>query len=281
MIIDYKNELMHQHTAIKAIMFAYEEFKTILRKGENYNNGNDYYAPIEAILNCIASSHKLDHLRLCCDKNSRQYQIAKVYKSIFKNSKKQIIAVAKYQSANHREEIDSLKPYQIINKLCLDKFLTATQSELGKAWHDDIIEAFLTASENHGLQIGQRLFRGTSFYENQLDIYEIAQAVQQPLVLPSFTSTTLSESVALSFSILTNSRLFLASTGKRPLQSFPVLLELSNRCRNLSFIMPDALRKPERSQGQMEILLNKNTVIKPTFIDRSNNFVKIYADIVS
>lgn len=292
MIIDYKNELLHQHSAISAVSFAHKQFieniTADVDKDETEEvDGNQpveksYFAPLGAILSCIAGSHKLDHIRLCCDPDSKQSKIVRIYSDIFDENEEARKSVAKYQSANQKEAIDNLKPYQIINSFMSGETLNIKQITKAKEWVEGIETAFKLTKSALSLKKGQRLYKGVSFNPEQLNDYISALENGTTVNVNHFYSTSLSESIALAFSVLSDSKRLESVTKHEGKDDpyLPVVLELTNRIAELPFIMPDAIRMPERSQGQMEILLQAGIKLQPTHIDTEGSYVKIYADIL-
>lgn len=279
MIIDYKNELLHQLTAIKSIVFAYEQYKINIFRG--CLDDKIYCAPLTSIISCIAGSHKLDYIRLCCDSHSRQSKIYNSYQRELKDHDLIRAAVAKYQSASQSDRVDGMKPYQIINALARNSTLNLRQLQQGRQWGAGIKKGFQKLSQQYGLQVGQRLYRGVSITSNQLNQYQQAIATRKELASEGFISTTLSESIALAFSVLSDSKRFEKISLEANQPHLPAVIELTNRQDNLPFIVPDALRKPQHNQGQMEILLEDGIKIQPTYIDSGGRYVKIYADIAA
>jgi len=283
LIIDYKNELLHEHTALQAILFAYGQYKMNIQKDEA-DEGEGYYAPLNAILSCIAGSHKLDHIRLCCDETSNHFLLFESYRADFLKGDARSAAVAKYQTARREDQIDGMKPYQIINAYLARKSLTLSQNFKANLWLKRINEAFEVASKRYCLQVGQRLFRGVTLTEKELAVYQQALAKGEKIRSEGFASTSLSESIALAFAVFSDTR-HLENHSELEVEEnephVPVVFELTNRYKNLPFLMPDALRRPERSQGQMEVLLPHGIWFQPTYIDFKDKLIKIYADLVS
>lgn len=287
MIIDYKNELLHQHTAISAICFAHEQFLSNIIGCEEFEEDNksetSYFAPLNAILSCIAGSHKLDHIRLCCDLESKQSRIYKEYLRIFNKQDKVKESVAMYQSAKNENSVDKMKPYQIINSFLSELKLTSAQKAKAQEWHQGLSNAFDLSKTTLSLKKGQRLYKGVSLTSENLNKYFSAMENDIFVEVETYYSTSLSESIALAFAFLSDSKRIGGNLNAEADEDVyvPVVIELTNRDNGLPFIMPDAIRKPEHSQGQMEILLPPGLKLQPTHIDSDGRYVKIYADILS
>lgn len=280
MIIDYKNELIHQHTALKTIIFSFKRFIENLNEfNSEIEDGAGYLSTIQTILGCIASSHKLDHIRLCCDEKSKQNFLNDSYGLLISGKLKESVSV--YQTAHKSSMVDGLKPYQIINGISSGIALTETQNKKGTAWVKGIQDAFYVIGQKVNLQVGQRLYRGATLSKTQLNDFRAAITNGQKKDLSGFISTSLSESIALCFAILSYVRWLENTDIEIDNPHIPVVFELTNRKESLNFLMPDALRLPHRSQGQMEVLLQGTTQIKPTYIDYQEGFIKIYADILN
>lgn len=283
MIFDYKNELMHEYTALNTVR---DSLKIFTEGIDSISSENDdepsYVAPLNAILSCISGSHKLDHMRLCSDPNSRHTKVSSYYKEAFgdtesEESKK---AIAMYQTAQNKYMVDGLKPYQFINKYLHGESLTEKQEECAVKYIEGIKSAFQLASQKYTLQIGQRLFRGATLDEVTFSHYQNSCDKNVPIRLKGYSSTSLSESVASSFAAFSY-----ALRMKKPEEEvdnphIPIVFELTNRKANLPFVLPDAFRRPERSQGQMELLLPSGLDVVPTYIDYGVSPVKIYIDIM-
>lgn len=272
---------MHEFSAINSVRYSYQQFLDGLETSEDKSN-DQYIAPLNAILSCIAGSHKLDHIRLCCEEGSKHSTIFLKYEKCFDelNQKDEREAIAMYQSASKHDKVNGLKPHQIINMHLNSETLQAKQKTKAEKWINGLRSGFAISSATCTLQVGQRLFRGVTLNKEQFGEYVLAQDSCVPLELNGFASTSLSESVATAFATLSyaNRLQFLEKEEENP--HIPVVLELTNRYSNLPFLMPDALRKPERSQGQMEVLLPEGVALQPTYIDLSVRPVKIYADIL-
>ncbi|WP_421185426.1 ADP-ribosyltransferase [Aeromonas hydrophila] len=277
MIIDYRNEILHEHSAINSVRFSYQRFLVSRDQPED-----TYIAPLNAIMSCIAGSHKLDYIRLCCDSKSKQSIICSQYALYFdvESKKKERIAIAMYQSANIKDSVDDLKPHKIINMFLNNETLTQNQTVKAQEWVNGLRNSFTISSECGMLQVGQRLFRGITLNEVDFQHYVHAQRDSTSIKQNGFSSTSLSESVATSFATLSHANRLQDLDKERENPHVPVVLELTNRTSGLPFLMPDAFRKPEKSQGQMEILLPEGLSWKPTYIDLSVQPAKIYADIV-
>lgn len=279
MIIEYTHELLHKHTAINAIITSYDAFKRHLLIASAERCAS-YYSQMNAILACVCGAHKFDYIRLCSDNRSRYSEIQRDYTTLFSDEEQLRAAIAKYQSANPRDMIDKLKPCKIINRVMSGKPLTRQQTQRGTQWCSDLTRAFVTAAERHRLQPGQRLFRGITLPRQKIDNLRSALKSKIHENYLGFTSTSLSECVALSFAVIADST-HLTLSGDGDLQShLPVVIELTNRRQDLPFLMPDAIRKPERNQGQLEILLDNSLSLKPTWIEAEQYYVKVFADIV-
>lgn len=281
MIIDYKNELLHEFSAINSVRYSYKQFLVGLDVSEGKSN-DQYIAPLNAILSCIAGSHKLDHIRLCCEESSKHSSIFLKYEKCFDEEKQkdEREAIAMYQSANKNDKVNGLKPHQLINMKLNGETLRSKQNTKADKWISGLRSSFAISSSACTLQVGQRLFRGVTLNEEHFGEYVLANQGNTPLRINGFASTSLSESVATAFATLShaNRLQYLDKEEKDP--HIPVVLELTNRYSNLPFLMPDALRKPERSQGQMEILLPEGVALQPTYIDFSVQPVKIYAELI-
>ncbi len=281
MIIDYKNELLHEFSAINSVRFSYQQFLVGLEKSEG-KSSDQYIAPLNAILSCIAGSHKLDHIRLCCEESSKHSVIFLEYEKCFDEEKQkdEREAIAMYQSASKYDKVDGLKPHQLINMKLNGETLKSKQNTKADKWINGLRSGFAISSAACTLQVGQRLFRGVTLNQEHFAEYVLAKQNNTSLGINGFASTSLSESVATAFATLShaNRLQFLDKEEENP--HIPVVLELTNRHPNLPFLMPDALRIPERSQGQMEILLPEGVALQPTYIDLSVKPVKIYADLI-
>ncbi|HFQ5290434.1 hypothetical protein CGT68_18315 [Vibrio cholerae] len=281
MIIDYKNELLHEFSAINSVRNSYQQFIDGLQESED-NSDDQYIAPLNAILSCIAGSHKLDHIRLCCEENSKHSEIFAIYADKFDEVKQkdEREAIAKYQSANAKDKVNGLKPHQLINMHLNGQELKIGQRRHAERWVAGLRKSFKIASGSCTLQVGQRLYRGVTLNRHDLDKYVLAQQENTPMDILGFASTSLSESVATAFATLSHANRLQYLEVEEENPHIPSVLELTNRYPNLPFLLPDALRKPERSQGQMEILLPEGISLQPTYIDFSVQPVKIYADIL-
>ncbi|WP_063668807.1 ADP-ribosyltransferase [Aliivibrio fischeri] len=281
MIIDYKNELLHEFSAINSVRNSYQQFLIGLETLEGKSN-DQYIAPLNAILSCIAGSHKLDHIRLCCEEDSKHSKIFSEYEKCFDEEKQkdEREAISKYQSASKYDKVDGLKPHQLINMHLNGESLKVKQRNRAVKWINGLRSGFEVSSGSCTLQVGQRLFRGVTLNQEHFGGYVSAKENGTPMSLNGFASTSLSESVATAFATLShaNRLQYLEKEEENP--HIPAVLELTNRYSNLPFLMPDALRKPERSQGQMEVLLPEGVSLQPTYIDFSVKPVKIYADIL-
>lgn len=276
MIIDYKPELIHEHTAIGCVSeFLSDACKKLAQTTEDIN---DFDLPIGSILSCLSNSHKLDYIRLVKNDQSKQKQIIQAYKGTFKRKHKE--AIAKYQSASEKFIIDGLKPHQFINGYFSNQSaLTNTQVTESETVIKNIDEAFSLASSKLSLQVGQRLYRGVSMNEAGLNEYIHAYDNQKSLKINGYMSTSLSESIAKSFSALSYlGKLRADISSAVDLTDFVIIL--TNRREDLPFIVPDALRKPAHNQGQMEVLLPHGLELKPTHFELTEFNAKIYADIV-
>ncbi|USD65811.1 ADP-ribosyltransferase [Vibrio sp. SCSIO 43136] len=250
-----------------------------------------YFAPMSSVLSCISGAHKLDHICLYAQNDSNYASVMRELAGIFDlpanaTSKR---SINKYQSADRRDKVDKKKPHEIINRYLREQHLTSSQTKHGKLWVSGIRNAFQVASVASSLKIGQRLYRGLTLSE--FEVEEIIGNLKTSTVIsglhvgPSvptqgFLSTSLSESVATAFATLSYSLHLGHSHKKQVTPRIPVVLELTNRQNNLPFIMPDALRDPHNNQGQMEVLLPEGIQIYFTHFDLSVRPVKIYADIV-
>ena len=281
MIIDYKNELLHEFSAINSVRNSYLQFRQVLECSDDAEDEH-YIAPLNAILSCIAGSHKLDHIRLCCEESSKHSMVYAAYSEVFTEDKQkdEREAIAKYQSASKYDKVGGLKPHQIINSYLNGDKLKAAQDRHGKRWVAGLRKAFEIASSVYTLQVGQRLFRGITATQTDMAAYVTAKGTNTTLTLNGFASTSLSESVATAFATLSYANRLKNLEQEELDPHIPAVLELTNRCSDLPFLMPDALRKPERSQGQMEILLPEDIVLLPTYVDFTVQPVKIYADIL-
>lgn len=69
MIIDYKPELIHEHTAIGCVSeFLHDACKKLATATKDIN---DFDLPIGSILQCLSNSHKLDYIRLVKNDDSK------------------------------------------------------------------------------------------------------------------------------------------------------------------------------------------------------------------
>lgn len=276
MIIDYKPELIHEHTAIDCVSeFLSDACKALAKTTKDIN---DFDLPIGSILSCLSSSHKLDYIRLVKNDHSKQKKIIQAYRGTFQTKHK--TAISMYQSASGNNIIDGLKPHQFINGyLSNPSALTNAQAAKSKTAVSNIDDSFSLASSKLNLQVGQRLYRGVSMNEVGLNEYINAYDNQITVKIDGYMSTSLSESIAKSFAALSylgklRANISLASD----LTDFVIVL--TNRRESLPFIVPDALRKPAYNQGQMEVLLPSGLELKPTHFELTEFNAKIYADIV-
>lgn len=277
LIIEYKNELIHEHTAISCIKeFLFAACDT-LESGTTVSEIKDFDLPIGVILQSIANAHKLDHIRLTKNKLSKQFQILKISNKVFKKRHKD--AVALYQTADPNKSIDGIKPHQFIHDFLVNsKSSTPKQSQIAQQVVKNLDEAFELCNVELHLSVGQRLYRGMSLTESDIEEMIDASERQTPIKHQNYMSTSLSESVAKVFSAIS----YLGNLQKNPdgIEMTDVVLVLTNRRKNLAFIMPDALRKPNYNQGQMEILLPRNLQILPTHFELNEFDAKIYVDIL-
>ena len=276
MIIEYKNELIHEHTAISCIKeFLFAACET-LASGKTLSDLQDFDLPIGVILQSISNSHKLDYMRLAKNEESKQFQILSISNTIFKDHHKD--AVSLYQTADAKKMIDGFKPHQYIHEFLLNpKSTTPNQTQKAQQVVRNLDEAFERSEYELNLSIGQRLYRGISLSE--LDVEKMIEACDShiPIKHENYMSTSLSESVAKAFSAIS----YLGKLQKSPdIEMTDVVVVLTNRRNKLPFIMPDALRKPNYNQGQMEILLPRNTHILPTHFELNEFDAKIYMDIL-
>ncbi|MBF4360062.1 ADP-ribosyltransferase, partial [Vibrio anguillarum] len=142
-----------------------------------------------------------------------------------------------------------------------------------------LAEAFSLTKQDLTLKIGQRLYRGVSITEAQLQEFFDAADTGTPLTHKNYMSTSLSESIAKAFSALS----YLGKLRENPDDASTlaaVVIELTNRRNDLEFILPDALKLVNHNQGQMEVLLPRNIKILPTHFELDEFNAKIYADIV-
>lgn len=276
MIIDYKPELIHEHTAISCVSeFLSEACKKLAQTTKDIN---DFDLPIGSILSCLSNSHKLDYIRLVKDDHSKQKKIIQAYRGIFKNKHKEAIAL--YQSAADKNTIDNLKPHQFINGYLGNKSdLTEKQISKSKTAIKNIDESFTFASSKLNLQVGQRLYRGVSMSEAELNEFIDAYENQKQLKINGYMSTSLSESIAKSFAAISYLAKLRANTSLAD-DLIDLVIVLTNRRDGLPFIVPDALRKPAHNQGQMEVLLPRGLELKPTHFELTEFNAKIYVDIV-
>lgn len=277
MIIDYKPELIHERTAIICVSESLSDACTALTNSSD-EDIDDFDVSIGSILSCLSNSHKLDYIRLVKNDNSKQKEIRKAYKGTFKNKHKNAISL--YQSALDKNKIDGLKPHQFINGY-LSKHCTITKAQAVKSKQivGDIDESFFLVSSKLELQVGQRLYRGVSMNESELNEYIDAYKNKGTKKIDGYMSTSLSESIAKSFSALSYVNKLRANIGLADALTDLVIV-LTNRKEGLSFIVPDAIRKPNRNQGQMELLLPRGLELKPTHFELTEFNAKIYADIV-
>lgn len=278
MIIDYKTELIHEHTAIACVSEFLLDACTILETKNKKEELEDFDLPIGVILQCIANSHKLDFIRLAKQDKSKQQKIINILKGILqpRHSK----AVALYQSASKEKIIDELKPHQYIHKYLIDNTSTTQkQTNSAKKTIKNLDEAFSLSKQDLTLKTGQRLYRGISISEAQLQDFFIAADTNTPLTHKNYMSTSLSESIAKAFSALS----YLGKLRENPDEASTLtdlVIELTNRRNDLEFILPDALKPVNYNQGQMEILLPRDIKILPTHFELDEFSAKIYADIV-
>lgn len=276
MIFDFKPRLIHEHTAIDLVS------KCIASSCENLINSkediNDFDLPVSSVVSCLASSHKLDYMTLIKEEDRKRSEIMKVYKSELTES--QCKAINLYQSANRQDKIFGLKPYQCINTYLENPDeLNNKQKDKAEELDKDLQEAFDKVKNKMNLKIGQRLYRGVTVNKEELMRYSDAFEADSYVVKESYLSTSLSESIAASFSALTYVNKLRQDINKADDLSNLVFV-ITNRKRGLPFIVPDALRKPNNNQGQMEILLPKNLKLKPTHFELEDFNAKVYMDIV-
>ncbi|EGQ8079845.1 hypothetical protein G5G45_004283 [Vibrio vulnificus] len=278
MIIDYKTELIHEHTAIACVSEFLIDACMILETKDKKEELEDFDLPIGVILQCIANSHKLDFIRLAKQDGSKQQRIINILKAILKP--RHTKAVALYQSASKDKIIDELKPHQYIHKYLTDNTSTThEQTVIAQKTVRHLDEAFSLTKQDLTLKIGQRLYRGVSITEAQLQEFFDAADTGTPLTHKNYMSTSLSESIAKAFSALS----YLGKLRENPDDASTlaaVVIELTNRRNDLEFILPDALKLVNHNQGQMEVLLPRNIKILPTHFELDEFNAKIYADIV-
>ncbi|MCA2019239.1 ADP-ribosyltransferase, partial [Vibrio tritonius] len=232
----------------------------------------------EPCLQCLANSHKLDYIRLVKHDNSKHKKIIQEYRGTFNRKHKN--AIAAYQSASEKSMIDGLKPHQFINGyLNSPNQLTKAQTTKSQTLITNLDESFTLAATKLQLQVGQRLYRGVSMSEADLNEYIDAYENDTSLLIKGYMSTSLSESIAKSFAALSYLAKLRADISiADDLTDFVIVL--TNRHNNLPFIVPDALRTPAHNQGQMEVLLPHGLNIKPTHFELTEFNAKIYVDIV-
>lgn len=278
MIIDYKTELIHEHTAIACVSEFLLDACTILETKSEKEELEDFDLPIGVILQCIANSHKLDFIRLAKQDGSKQQKIINELKAVL--SSRHIKAVALYQSASRDKIIDELKPHQYIHKYLSDNTSTTQeQTKIAQKTIKNLDEAFALSKKTLTLKTGQRLYRGISISEAQLQQFFDASENGTPLTHKNYLSTSLSESIAKAFSALS----YLGKLRENPDNAgtlTDIVIELTNRRNDLEFILPDALKPVNRNQGQMEVLLPRDVKILPTHFELDEFNAKIYADIV-
>lgn len=167
MIIDYKTELIHEHTAIACVSEFLLDACMTLETKDKKEELEDFDLPIGVILQCIANSHKLDFIRLAKQDGSKQQRIINILKAILKP--RHTKAVALYQSASKEKIIDELKPHQYIHKYLTDNTSTThEQTEMAQKTVKHLDEAFSLSKQDLTLKTGQRLYRGVSITEAQL-----------------------------------------------------------------------------------------------------------------
>lgn len=278
MIIDYKTELIHEHTAIACVSEFLLDACTILETKSEKEELEDFDLPIGVILQCIANSHKLDFIRLAKQDGSKQQKIINALKAVL--SSRHVRAVALYQSASRDMIIDELKPHQYIHKYLIDNTSTTEeQTKSARKTVKNLDEAFALSKQALTLKTGQRLYRGISISEAQLQEFVDASESGTPLTHKNYLSTSLSESIAKAFSALS----YLGKLRENPDNASTltdIVIELTNRRNDLEFILPDALKPVNRNQGQMEVLLPRDIKILPTHFELDEFNAKIYADIV-
>ncbi|ENM1124841.1 TPA: hypothetical protein NGR29_002817 [Vibrio parahaemolyticus] len=276
MIIDYKPELIHEHTAIGCVSeFLRDACKKLATTTKDIN---DFDLPIGSILQCLSNSHKLDYIRLVKNDDSKHKKIIQSYRGTFKSRHR--TAISTYQSASDKSLVDGLKPHQFINGyLSGASKLTPAQVTKSKTFINNLNESFDLASSKLQLQVGQRLYRGVSMSEADLSKYIEAYENQGTLTIDGYMSTSLSESIAKSFAALSYLGKLRADISLAD-DLIDFVIVLTNRRTNLPFIVPDALRKPAYNQGQMEVLLPCGLNVKPTHFELAEYNAKIYADIV-
>ncbi|MCL1080067.1 hypothetical protein D5R81_18750 [Parashewanella spongiae] len=278
MIIDYKTELIHEHTAINCVSEFLAEACNALESSTSSKDIEDFDLPIGVILQCIANSHKLDYIRLAKNSRSKQYQIIKEFDGAFKPRHQK--AVALYQSASRDKIIDGLKPHQYIHQYLLNsQEVTSAQTQSAQIVVKHLDEAFDISKQYLSLSKGQRLYRGVSISEKELQKYIDSSEGGQPFVNTNYMSTSLSESIAKAFSALSYlGKLRIEPDVANDLTD--IVLVLTNRKEELPFIVPDALKKVNHNQGQMEVLLPRDIQLLPTHFEFDEFNAKIYADIV-
>ncbi|EID4380374.1 hypothetical protein LBY39_002081 [Vibrio parahaemolyticus] len=278
MIIDYKTELIHEHTAIACVSEFLLDACMILETKDKKEELEGFDLPIGVILQCIANSHKLDFIRLAKQDGSKQQRIINLLKTILEP--RHTRAVTLYQSASKKKIIDKLKPHQYIHKYLSDNTSTTQQqSKMAQKTVKDLDEAFSLSKQNLTLKTGQRLYRGVSITEAELQEFFDAADSGTPLTHKNYMSTSLSESIAKAFSALS----YLGKLRENPDDASTLtalVIELTNRRNDLEFILPDALKLVNHNQGQMEVLLPRDIKILPTHFEIDEFNAKIYADIV-
>ncbi|CAM4263001.1 ADP-ribosyltransferase [Pseudoalteromonas maricaloris] len=289
MLFDYKPNLIHEHTAINTVADSLEEACENLINNNDKKYINDFDVNIGTVVSCLSSSHKLDYVRAIKNKDGQRLKINAVYKRVLKKEHKD--AIQQYQSArsvkqdkrdkqNKQDKEESWRPYQIINYyLTSPGKLSSEQKEEGKIAAENLANAFDLVKSETTLKVGQRLYRGLTLTREELDKYIEAEEKDQPLKVKQFQSTSLSESIAQSFAALSYVKK-LRNDIKVADNLVNLVLVMTNRRKELPFLIPDILRKPHHNQGQMEILLPNGLELRPTHFELKNFRARIYVDIV-
>tara|TARA_B100001094_G_scaffold332360_1_gene404089 strand:+ start:2815 stop:3630 length:816 start_codon:yes stop_codon:yes gene_type:complete len=267
LILNYKNQILHEYSALEAIKFAYEDKRS-----------TDSDGSVASILGMVSSAHKLDYMRLCADNESSYALLRQHYESLGRDLFK---GVRDYQRAKVNN-ITNEKNYRCVNKFLKNEALSEEQEREARRIISDLDRCFnILESEGQTLQRGQRLYRGIPMSEDELKHFCATASSGQGEyhVFQEFVSTSLSESIAATFAYMNEIRKN-DVYGDRTYTS--IILYMQNQVNGLPFIFPDANRDVHRNQGQMEVLLPRKLQVKMTHLDYAtqHNMPIMYLDIV-
>ncbi|MCZ4337670.1 ADP-ribosyltransferase [Shewanella colwelliana] len=280
MIIDYKNDLLNESAALDMVDRAFMDGISELNSSSTESQARSFDQHLSNALSCIAASHKVEYANLSLPNGKRRPVIEIRKKSEHLFTKDEKAAMYLYQSANDNSKIDGLKPHQFINRyLHKSGALTDKQINSAKSAIRGLDSAFNNARSQYSLKVGQRLYRGLCLSPDELLNYIDAEEKGVTIAQTGYMSTSLSESIARTFAAWSWVKQF-RSDPSRFIYLIEVVFVLTNRVEGLPLLQPDVLRKVNRNQGQLEVLLPRLLHLRPTYFESNGQSARIYADIV-